>query len=364
MSAINYKIADSISKIKKEDWDDIFGDIHEGYAFYKTLEESGFGEFSFHYILLYEGSKLLLIAPAFITDFYADDILQERIARPIAAARKILPKLLVFKTLFCGSPFGENGILGIRREVADKQNILHELVRVLNIFCRGKKISLIIFKDFPPEDAGLLGCLQLRGFFKADSFPTAVIDLNFNSFDEYLGSLSHATRKSLRRKIKKARAQGNITTKIVGRIDDELDDIYRLYLNTHAAGKTKFEKLTRDFFLRIAENFGAGCKYFLYYVDGRLAAFNLCLVHGDLLIDKFIGFDYEIAHQYNLYFISWCYNIEWCLENSIHHYQVGQTDYAPKIQLGGKLIPLYAYVKHTNSAVNMLTKILSKFLNI
>ena len=28
----------------------------------------------------------------------------------------------------------------------------------------------------------------------------------------------------------------------------------------------------------------------LYYIQGKLAAFNLCFVQGDLLIDKFIGF--------------------------------------------------------------------------
>jgi len=360
---IAYKIEGSINNIKKEDWDDIFGDIHEGYEFYKALEESGLGEFSFYYILLYQGSKLLLIAPVFIAFFYADDILEARIAQAISMARKILPNFFVFKTLFCGSPFGENGILGIRRDVKDRQSILHELVGALNIFCREKKISLIIFKDFLPEDALLLDALQVKSFFKADSFPNAVVDLPFNSFEEYLGTLSHATRKSLRRKLKKAHSPGSLTIKTAHSVDTILEDIYQLYLNTYTAGKTKFEKLTRDFFLRIAENLGTRCNYFLYYVDGRLAAFNLCFIHGDLLIDKFIGFDYAVSHEYNLYFISWCYNIQWCLENSIHHYQVGQTDYAPKTHMGGRLIPLYAYVKHTNTAVNLLLRILSRFLN-
>ena len=44
---INYKIVDSISKIKKQEWDVLFGDIPEGYQFYKALEESVLKNFPF-----------------------------------------------------------------------------------------------------------------------------------------------------------------------------------------------------------------------------------------------------------------------------------------------------------------------------
>ena len=54
----------------------------------------------------------------------------------------------------------------------------------------------------------------------------------------------------------------------------------------------------------------------LYYVNGKLSAFNLCFVYNDLLIDKFIGFDYEIARQYSLYFVSWCYTKESIIEKT------------------------------------------------
>lgn len=364
MSSIDYKIVDSISTIKREAWEAVFGDIPEGYAFYKTVAESQLKEFSFYFVLLYQNGRLVLIAPVFITDFYADSVLEKGVAGIITSVRGLIPRFLVLKTLFCGSPFGEHGIIGIHRDAEDLPRLLSELVRVVNAFCKEKDISLIIFKDFPPEAASFLDTLQPQGFFKTDSFPSAVVDLPFTSFDEYLGSLSHATRKSLRRKLKKARASGEITTSVAGSIDTICDDIYRLYENTYTAGATKFEKLTREFFIKIAENLGPNCIYFLYYVNGKLSAFNLCFKHGDLLIDKFVGFDYDIAHQHNLYFISWCYNIEWCLQHSLRFYQVGQTDYEPKTHLGARLVPLYAYVRHTNGMVNFLLKLLSRFLNV
>lgn len=48
MKNITYRIIDSVTKIKKDDWDLIFGDIPEGYQFYKTLEESGLKDFIFY----------------------------------------------------------------------------------------------------------------------------------------------------------------------------------------------------------------------------------------------------------------------------------------------------------------------------
>ncbi len=361
---INYKIIDSISKIKKQEWDLIFGDIPEGYRFYKALEESGLEEFSFYYVLLYEDEKPVLIAPLFITRFDVDSVLEETVGSSIRRIRRIIPKFLVFKTLFCGSPFGENGMLGIANNRQDNPGIISQLINILNMFAEKNDVSLIVFKDFMEADTQTLDCLTEHGFFKTDSFPSAIVDLGFDSMDAYFKSLSRGTRKSLRRKLRKAYAKADITVMVVQNVADIVDDIYRLYENTHNAGKTRFEKLTKEFFTKIAENLGPGCKYFLYHVNGRLAAFNLCFVHRDLLIDKFIGFDYDIAYDYSLYFLSWCYNVDWCLQNSIHHYQVGQTDYAPKKQLGGKLVPLYAYVKHTNPLLNLVLKILSKFLSV
>jgi hypothetical protein len=82
-------------------------------------------------------------------------------------------------------------------------------------------------------------------------------------------------------------------------------------------------------------------------------------VYEDLMIDKFIGFDYENAFPYSLYFVSWCFNIEWCLKHSIRFYQTGQTDYEPKIKLGGSLVPLYAYFKHNHFFFNLFLKLLA-----
>jgi predicted N-acyltransferase len=359
MVEVTYKILDSISQINRDDWDSVFGSIPEGYEFYHTLEKSELKEFSFYYLLFYRDKNIISIAPLFVADFYLDIVLEGFIKNVIGFIRHFVPRFFILKTLFCGSPFSENGVLGITKDVGDARILIDEIVQVMQRFSRGNKVPFIIFKDFLREDTSLLDSLKHKGFLKADSFPSVRMELNFNSLEEYFGSLSTSTRKDLRRKIKKAYSKDKIKIRVVDDIEDIIDDVYPLYLNTYHAGEVKFEFLTKDFFINVSKNLKPHTKYFLYYVEDQLAAFNLCFVYDHLLIDKFIGFDYEIAHQYSLYFVSWCFNIEWCLKNSIRYYQVGQTDYEPKLKLGGSLVPLFAYFKHKNLFFNLLIKLLA-----
>ena len=361
MENLSYSILDSISKINRQDWDDLFGDILEGYQFYKTLEESNLKEFSFCYIILYINSRVILIAPVFIADFNLDIACEGSIEKLILLIRKFLPRFLISKTLFCGSPFAEHGSLGIRKDLRDKDAAIRKLSEIIEVFCAEKNIPLVIFKDFLAADTPYLEALKPSGFFKVDSFPSVITELNFNSFEEYLNSLGHSTRKSLRKKLKQSYGKAEIVVKITDRIEEIAQEIFRLYENTYHGGTTKFEKLTKEFFL-IAQNYLAQhSKFFLYYVNKQLAAFNLCFVYKDLLIDKFIGFDYDISSKHNLYFVSWCFNVDWCIKNRLRFYQTGQTDYGPKIRLGGKLLKLYAFIRHRNKLMNLSLRILARF---
>ena len=362
MENISYSVLDSIDKINRQDWDEVFSDIPEGYQFYKTLEKSNLKEFSFYYIKLSKNSRPILIAPLFIADFNLDIASEGSVEKIVRLVRKILPRFLISKTLFCGSPFAEHGALGIRKDIPDKNAAIRRLAEVIEGFCAEKNIPLVVFKDFLQTDAPCLFPLFAKGFFKVNSFPSVIAELNFNSFEQYLSSLGHATRKSLRKKLKQGFGKAPLSVNVTDNIVETADEIFRLYENTYHRGGTKFERLTKEFFLSAQDYLAPHTKFFLYYVNNKLAAFNLCFVYKDLLIDKFIGFDYDIANKYNLYFVSWCFNVDWCIKNSIRFYQVGQTDYVPKIKLGGRLVGLDAYIRHRNKLLNPVLKLLARFL--
>ncbi|MFY9402429.1 MAG: GNAT family N-acetyltransferase [Candidatus Omnitrophota bacterium] len=356
------EVYDSINRINKNDWDSIFKDTPEGYGFYQSIEESHLKEFKLYYLFLYGQEGLRLIAPLFISDFNLDIAVEGFLKKVIVFIRKIFPRFMIIKSLFCGSPFGESGLIGFNQANKDSSAEVKELAVALKKLSKEKGAKLIIFKDFPLNLAKRLQVLLKEGFFKVNSFPSAINEVKFSSLEDYIKSLGKATRKSLRRKLRSAYAKGRIEIKEVTSTEGILKEVFSLYLNTYRQGNTKFERLTEEFFISVSKNMQPYFKIFLYYVDGRLGAFNLCFVYKDLLIDKFIGFDYNISNPCHLYFVSWCYNIEWCIKNSVRFYQTGQTDYYAKLKLGCKLVPLYAYLRHNNPVMNIILKLLALFL--
>ncbi len=362
MPEINYKIFDNINKIDKKDWDAVFGDIPESYPFYRVLGNSELVEFVFYYLVIYRNNEIVIIAPLFSADFNLDIAVEGLFARMIKLMRKVFPRFLMLKALFCGSPFGEYGVLGIRDGFRFDPELVPQLLAGMKDLALKIGAPLTIFKDFLKDSTLLLDVLRRKGFTKVESFPNVLLDLSFSSFEEYLKSLGSSTRKNLNKKLKQASVRGNIEVKVVKDVGNQIDQVIGLYENTYHGGSTKFERLTKKFFLQVSEDLSEHTRFFLYYVDGELAAFNLCFIYKDLLIDKFIGFNYDISNQYNLYFFSWAYNIKWCIDNSLRYYHPGQTDYEPKIRLGGKIIPLYAYLKHRNVFFNLLLKLLAVLL--
>ncbi|MDD5281289.1 MAG: GNAT family N-acetyltransferase [Candidatus Omnitrophica bacterium] len=362
MPKITCKIYENINKIDKKDWEAVFGDIPESYPFYKALGNSELAEFVFYYLTIYRDNEIVLIAPLFSADFNLDIAAEGLFLRVVKLIRKAFPRFLVFKTLFCGSPFGEHGVLGVKEDFRLDPGFIRHLLTGIKDFALKINAPLVIFKDFLQESTSFLDVLKHKGFTKVESFPTVLVDLNFSSFEEYLKSLGSSTRKSLNKKLRQAYARGNIEVKLVQEVSSQIDQIIKLYESTYHNGSTKFERLTRKFFLQVSDDLREHTRFFLYYVDGSLAAFNLCFIYKDLLIDKFIGFNYDVSNRFNLYFVSWAYNIKWCISNSLRYYHPGQTDYEPKIRLGGKIIPLYAYLRHRNVFFNSLLKLLAVVL--
>ena len=361
MNPLTYKIYSSVTQIDRDEWNRLIDDIPEGYDFFRAVESSHLEGIAFSYIMIFQNSVPFLLVTAFTSDLDLGIALEGGGQKILNTIRKAFPRFLIMRTLFIGSPFGENAVIGFNRSTPQDDASMAELLKALMILCKQEHLSCIMFKDLLDKDLLLVQPLARQGFFKAASFPSVVIELNFKSMEEYLLKLGGQTRKDLRRKIKKAQAEGPIEVRVVDHVTEIVDEIYALYLNTYNAGTVHFEKLTKDFFINISQNM-AGTKFFLYYVNGRLAAFNLCFLHNDTLIDKFIGFDYALARRYNLYFFSWYFNIEWCLNNNVRLYQVGQTDYEAKLRLGGKLIPLHVLARHNNTIMNSLLRMASKFL--
>ena len=187
--------------------------------------------------------------------------------------------------------------------------------------------------------------------------PATRLALDFASFDDYLARrLSHAMRKNLRRKFKALAAARTARDDGRQRPRRARRRSARLYLQVFARSPLQFEKLTRDFLLRLGARMPERVRFFLWRQDGRLVAFSLCLVHDGVLYDEYLGLDYRVALDLHLYFVTFRDVLTWALAQGLTTYCSTPLNYDPKLHLGFDLAPLDLYVAHPSPVLNALLR--------
>ncbi len=353
-------ISRTLKDIATEEWDRLFPPSPEGYQFFKTIEETLTRQFTFYYISIRQGSRTVCVAPCFIMDYSLETTTGGPLKTLLSWIKKALPRAFTIRVLICGSPTGE-GRLGVAAD-ADREPLAHALVGAMESIARRERAGLLAFKDFSDDDLPMFQPLLQGGFHMMPSYPAATLDLSFRSVDAYLASLSRATRKDLKRKFKTVDGRINLTMEVRRDLGESLDDAYRLYLKTFEKSQAKFELVTKEFFERISRNMPEETRYFLWYLDGRLVAFDLCLVSGTTLMDEYLGMDYAVAYDYHLYYLTFRDILNWCLQHGIRRYATGALNYDPKKRLDFTLAPQAIYFKHRNRFMNSLLSLLSAVL--
>lgn len=352
------RVVKSIAQIPLGDWNKVFPDVLESYDFFNTLDESSLEQFSFYYIMVYDRRTPVCAVPCFIMNYSLDTSIAGPIKRITNSIKKRMPNLFSLKALICGTPLGQ-GSIGI----GESPGCMDVILRRMEQIAKKNKAVVIAFKDFDKTYNKALDPLRKKGFSRLDSLPWTKLDIPFKNFEEYLKTLSGATRYDLRRKFKKVDNHVAIDLEITGTLEEPvLRDMYKLYLDIVEKHDLKFEILSIDFFRNVSRIMPKQAKYFLWRIDGKLAAFLFCLVSKDVMIDYYVGFDYSVAHKYHLYFIKFRDTIKWCIEHGIKKYEMGTTGYEPKRRLGLDFVPLYIYAKLRNRALRPVFNLICQFL--
>ncbi len=353
------RITNKISDFPEEDWNSISPPVLENYNFFKTIDESNFEQFSFFYILVYDNKIPVGATSCFLMRFALDMTVCGPLKVIFNSIKKILPGLLMPRVLMCGLPMAA-GRIGISRENNRVMGKIHECLEKI---AENEKAAMIIFKDFTGDYDNILKPFLKKSFCRIESLPSTDMKINFSSFNDYLKTLSRSSRDGIKRNFKKVDGKIKIDLEITNALkEDILPEVYRLYLETYEKNDIGLEKVPMEFFKNISRNMPEEAKYFLWRIDGKIAAFALCLVRKEYFIDYYLGFDYKIAHDYYLYFIRFRDLMNWCIKNGIKKYEMGATSYEAKRRLGFSFIRLYFYLKHRNPLVNLFAGVLTSFM--
>jgi len=353
--ALQVRMLPGVRAIPRDVWTALFREEAESWDYYVACETSPPPAFSLGAIAVTSQDRIVAAAPTFRVTYRLDTSLQGS-WRPLGEwLQSQMPRLVNLPLVGLGSPLADRCHLGFATDLSALQRTeaMRAMLDGLDAYAASENVSILAIKDLTNQTLTYADtALKTERFTCVPSLPVAVLDLSFESEEEYLASLSPATRKDIRRKLKRAaQVRAERRSSIVG-IEGEIVALYDETRQQSDFDYGDFEKLSPVYFRDVLANLGDRSVIMLYWIGQQLVGFNLLLVGADRVIDKFIGMRYPLAREHNLYVLSWMTNVRFCLERGIAELQTGQTAYASKLRLGSRLEKSWMCFKHRGRVIN------------
>jgi predicted N-acyltransferase len=346
------RVVRCIAEIGREAWDACFPGALEGYDYLAAVEAAGLAGFDWRYAVAEADGRIVAAAPGFFTDYSLDTTLTDLGRRLVAASRKLAPRAFTVRMACLGSPCTEDVGLGFAPELpaARRGAALEALLAAFEAAAAQAGCWLMAIKDAPERDRqAWAAATRAGGYQRTAGMPSAELAIGFADLEGYLASLSHATRKDMRRKL---RSMSDLRIEVAHDLAGLEPRIAELYRQTRARSDLQFEDLTAAYFTGVLARMGERALCVLYWAGEELVGFNLLLQDGTTLLDKFFCMASAEGRALNLYFVSWFTNVRLCLERGLSRYQSGQAAYENKLRLGSRLIGADMYFRHRRPLVN------------
>ena len=354
----------SIEAFGRDEWNALFPGELEDWNYYRAVEHSALDGFSWLYFAVRDEGGLRAAVPAFVVDYPLGTTITGPLKRVADALTSALPSLLCPRMLSLGSPVTEICHLGFAAgcDAAQQAELLGALLDKVEEYTKQHHIQMIAIKDASAaQDALWSAAARAHGLRRQPGLPTAVLDVRFAGIDGYLASLGAGTRKDMRRKLKAAAQLRVEWRRDIAGIEA---DVMRLYVATYERAELAFEKLTLAYFRDVLRECGERASCVTYWLGDGLAAFNLVLHDGERLVDKFLGMDYALARDYNLYFVTWFENVRYCIARGLPLYQSGQGLHREKLRLGSRLSVNWLWYRHRNRVLDATFATLEKLARL
>ncbi|KPU44827.1 hypothetical protein OXPF_19130 [Oxobacter pfennigii] len=190
--------------------------------------------------------------------------------------------------------------------------------------------------------------LDLKGFAKGHTLPACIMDVKWDSFDEYLSKLRSHYRYRYKKAFKKLDA---ISIKALNSSDFNFEH-YSLYEQVYDKSQFKLEKLSFEFFKNAGENIME------FSLSNTPVAFIQYKIVGREMVFLFGGMDYALNKEYDLYINMLLYIVRLAIENNCTHINFGQTAEEIKCRLGAFREYKYMYIHHSNPFLNKAVSLL------
>ncbi len=348
------------------EWDDLApsDNIFLQRTYLSLLEQNPPIGMRFCYLLYCEKNKPVGIAIGQIQHFKADRSLnkEEEDKTPCFFTtlgryfKGLLASKVDFYTLVIGNLLltGEHGYY-FNSKIPKEKAVLYlekgivpvqEELERLNIPIRGTLIKEI-YQENKKDVQGLVD----RSFVEFTVQPNMVMDLHWETIEEYKAALSSKYRVRMKRAFKKGAAIEKRSLS-AEEIEANLPRLYELY--TEIANNSGFNliNLNENYLLALKQNFQDHFNLTAYYLDGKIIAYFTTILNGKEMEAHFLGYDHDYNREYQVY-LNILYDILNCgIENKAERIVFARTAMAIKSSIGAVPIEMYCYFRHRSTFSN------------
>lgn len=356
----------SIAELDSRAWDALFPGDAEGAAYYRAAEDSLPRGFAVEYLAVTRDGDLVAAAPVFHTrhELYAS--LRGPVRRALDAIARRVPRFLRLGVTGLGSPLVDRCHVAVSATLDEtgRRAALAALLAGLEEAAQARGNALMAIKDLEDEvDEVIGGALRDAGFAKIRSLPNAVLDLPYASWETFLKAHPRSYWRYLKLKEKEMhRLRIEFPDNISG-LSPRLHALFEQTRQQSPGDYGEFEQLDPQYFARVQQDCGAAAQFMLCWLDDRLVSFQMYMLGEREVVAKFIGMDYAVSRDLNLYFVNINQLIRIAIARGIPRLRMGNTAYAVKAVYQARLATHWICFKHRNRVVNRLLRRLAPLID-
>ena len=354
-------IYDSVEAIAAADWDalcDEAGEVFMDRRVLAAVERSMAADGKFQFLILRdEAGQAMACAAVSLYRIDGSVLASGALKKFVHAVRRVWNGYLRMKILFCGLPVSAGQKSLILYPAADAKAVAAELDRVLNELARKLRPWFIVVKECDAADLPRLDHLQEHGYLRGDSLAMNHFEPRFRDLDDFCQALRSHYRYKIKKSLKKfAQAGMRLETLTDARKILELytDNVHRLYVAVVDRAEHKLENLPAEFFRELVRRLPGEMSLSLVWQDERIVAFAWGLLHRGVFQNLFIGVDYSLNTDVDLYFNTMLRSIDFGLRAGASDIYVGQSADDFKSRVGCYHRPRYVYLKSTSRLFHWL----------
>lgn len=314
---LSIEITDCISQVDHAAWDSLAGDMPLlSHAFLNALEVSGSVGMGTgwqpNHMLVFNKTQLLGAIPLYLKyHSYGEYVFDWAWAGAYAKhGLEYYPKLV------SAIPF--TPITSQRLLVSDTSVQALMVDAITKIMHQNRLSSVHVL--FP--DAGSAHAFAGAGWLQRHGVQFRWQNDGFESFDDFLATLSHDKRKKIRQERKRIEISGVVCQRIKGAdiTPQQWEFFYRCYQNTYIEHRSS-PYLTQAFFQNIGSTMPQNILLIMAYADNKPIAAALNIYHDTTLYGRYWG---AVQYVPNLHFELCYYQAqEFCIAENIQYFEGG-----------------------------------------